>query len=526
MWQIPPLNPEEILIYLRKSRADDPLLTVEEVLEKHEQMLDEWVEKNLPDAQGKIPEENRYREVVSGETLDSRPRIQEMLRRAESPRYKAVLVVEPQRLSRGDLEDIGRLVKLLRYSNTYVFTKRYAYDLRDERDREDFERELKQGNSFLEYQKRIMGNGRLLAVQNGNFIGQKAPYGYKKIQLKEGKKKCHTLEPIPDQAEVVKMIFEMYASGMGTTTIADKLNALHIPAPAGGEWVRECMTTMLGNHHYIGMVRWNHRPTVKKIEDGQVIVSRPRAEDFLIYPGKHPAIIDRELWDRVQAIRGKIPRNKKNVNGFNPLAGVMFCECGRAMSARPFKNKGVEYCAPRYLCSQQRKCGNASCRMSDVLDKLVEVLEAAVVDFEIRIEKGTDNSAEVHRQAVERLEKRLRELQELEIKQWDEKTKGGMPAHVFERLNGQTVTEIAEVQEALCTARDSIPEPINLQEKVTNFRAALEALRDPDAPAKEKNKLIKACVERITYSRHRAGNNGHVKKGEETPIHLDIKLRV
>ena len=142
------------------------------------------------------------------------------------------------------------------------------------------------------------------------------------------------------------------------------------------------------------------------------------------------------------------------------------------------------------------------------------------------VEKGDDSSAEIHRQTVARLEKRLLELQELEIKQWDEKTKGGMPAHVFERLNGQTVAEITEVQQALCTARDSIPEPINLQEKVTNFRAAVEALRDPDAPAKEKNKLIKACVERITYSRHRAGNNGHVKKGEETPIHLDIKLRV
>ena len=322
------------------------------------------------------------------------------------------------------------------------------------------------------------------------------------------------------------MIFEMYAQGIGTTTIADRLNAMHIPAPEGGEWVTASIPPILRNHHYIGMVRWNHRPTVKKIEAGEVIVSRPRVEDFLLYDGKHPAIIDRELWDRVQDIRGKIPRNKKNVNGFNPLAGVMFCECGRVMSGRTFKNKGVEYCEPRYLCSQQRKCGNASCRMSDVINKLIEVLQEAVADFEIRIEKGTDNSVEVHRQAVERLEKRLRELQELEIKQWDEKTRGGMPAHVFERLNGETVAEIAEVKEALCTAMGSIPEPINLQEKVTNFQAALEALQDPDAPAKEKNKLIKACVDRITYSRHRAGNNGHVKKGEETPIHLDIKLRV
>lgn len=525
MWQLPPLTPEEILLYSRKSQTDDPKLTVEDTLAKHEQMLDDWVERNLP-GMGKISEANRYREVVSGETIDKRPRFLEVLHRIESPRIKAVLCVEPQRLSRGSLKDIGRLVELLRYSNTIVITMQYTYDLRDDRDRESFERELMRGNEYLEYYKRIQQNGRLLSVQNGNYIGQTAPYGYKKVQYKEGKQKCFTLEPIPEEAEVVKMVFEMYRDGIGMQRIAYKLNEMHIPSAKGGKWSREVLQNMLSNVHYLGKVKWNCRPTVKTIEDGEVVASRPRAEEYLIYEGKQPAIIDQELFDAVQEIRSKIPRNPKNKDGFNPLAGLMFCECGRAVSARTFKNKGVEYCAPRFLCSQQRECGNASATMSEIIDEVVKVLEATVEDFEVRIEKGTDDSAQIHHQLVERLEKRLRELQELEIAQWDAKTKGGMPDHVFERLNGETVAELAEVQQALCTARGSMPEPINLQEKVTSFRAALDALRDPDAPAKEKNKLLKACIERITYSRKRVGNNGHPKKGEETPILLDFKLRV
>ena len=525
MWQLPPLSPEEILYYLRKSQSDDPLLTVEETLAKHEQMLDGYMERHMPGI-GPVPQQNRYREVVSGETIDSRPRFLELLRRIESPKIKAVLCVEPERLSRGSLKEIGRCVELFRYSGTIIITKQYTYDLRDDRDRELFERALMRGNEYLEYYKRIQQNGRLLAVQNGNFIGQKAPYGLKKIQVKEGKSVCHTLEPDQEKAPVVKMIFEMYASGLGMVRIADRLNEMHIPGPGGGKWVGERIPPILGNVHYIGKVRWNYRPTVKKVEAGEIIISRPRAEDYLVFEGKHDAIIDLELWDAVQAIRGKIPRNKKNTSGFNPLAGIMFCECGRVMSARTYKNKGVEFCEPRFICSQQRECGNASCRMSDVMDKLVDVLQGAVADFEIQIENGDDSSAEIHRQLVERLEKRLQELQELEIKQWDEKTKGGMPAHVFERLNGQTVKELQEVQEALCTARDAIPEPINLQEKVSSFRAALAALQDPDAPVREQNMLLKKCIERITYSRKRAGNNGHPRKGEETPINLDIKLRI
>lgn len=525
MWQLPPLRPEEILLYSRKSQTDDPALTTEETLAKHEQMLDEWVERNLS-GMGKIPEENRYREVVSGETIDKRPHFIDVLRRIESPKVKAVLCVDPQRLSRGSLKDIGRIVELFRYSNTIVITRQYAYDLRDDRDRESFERELMRGNEYLEYYKRIQQNGRLQSVKNGNYIGQTAPYGYKKVQYKDGKLKCFTLEPIPEEAEVVKMVFEMYRDGIGMVRIADKLNDMHIPSAKGGKWGREVLQTMLGNVHYLGKVKWNWRPTVKRIEDGEVVASRPRAEEYLIYEGKHPAIISQELWDAVQEIRGKIPRNPKNKDGFNPLASLMFCECGRAVSARPYKTKGVERCEPRFICSQQRYCGNASAKMSEVMNEVAKVLQATIEDFEIRIEKGTDDSAQIHHQMVERLEKRLRELQELEIAQWDAKTKGGMPDHVFEKLNGDTVAEIAEVQQALCTARGSIPEPINLQERVTTFRNALEALQDLNAPVKEKNKLLKACIERITYSRKRAGNNGHTKKGEETPIQLDFKLRV
>ena len=105
------LSPEEVLDYLRKSQSDDPTLTVEEVLSKHETLLDEWAEKHLG---GKVPEENKFREVVSGETLKDRPEMQKVLRLIESPKIKAVKVVEPQRLTRGDLEDIGRLMKLLK----------------------------------------------------------------------------------------------------------------------------------------------------------------------------------------------------------------------------------------------------------------------------------------------------------------------------------------------------------------------------------------------------------------------------
>ena len=69
MWMLPQMSVDDIIMYLRKSRTDDPALTVQEVLSKHEQMLDDWVARNIPDDGRRIPEANRYREVVSGETI-------------------------------------------------------------------------------------------------------------------------------------------------------------------------------------------------------------------------------------------------------------------------------------------------------------------------------------------------------------------------------------------------------------------------------------------------------------------------
>lgn len=525
MWILPPLSTDDILMYLRKSRTDDPALTVEEVLAKHEQMLDEWVERNLAGAGGRIPESNRYREVASGETIESRPRVQELLRRIESPRAKAVLTVEPQRLSRGDLEDIGRLVKLLRYSNTIVITLKDTYDLRDERDRDMFERELKRGNEFLEYQKRIMGNGRLLSVQNGNFIGQKPPYGYRKVVVKEGKRKCHTLEPDPERAPIVKMIFEMYAAGTSASQIAKTLRSMGIATADGGKWVTSSIKPMLSNDHYIGMVHWNKRKTVKVVEDGEVVATRPRSSDFLVYPGKHQPIIEKELWDAVQDIRGKLPPVKSKAKRVNPFAGIVICQCGGKMIRQQYIRDGIERCAPRLVCPNQAECHTASCTMTEFSDAVIAALEAAIADFDLKLNNAPEDNAALQERVIAQLERRLDELDRLELSQWDKYTQESMPKHVFDRLNEKVIRERDEVRQQLAEARNTIPPKVDYAQKRETFLATVRTLQDPEASVKEKNLLLKQCIEKIIYNRSRK-NSDNRRWGEGEPLELDFHFRI
>ena len=330
MYILPQLKGKEIIMYLRKSRADDALMSVEEVLANHQQEIEDWLEQALPGL-GPIPPENIVREVVSGETLRGRPRMMEILRRIESPDVLAIVCKEPSRLSRGDLQDIGYLVNILLYTKTIVLTTRGCYDMSDDRDREQFERELMRGNDYLKYQKKIMWDGKLLKVKNGQFIGPRAPYGYKKVTYKEGRNTCRTLEPHPEEAPVVKRIFEMYASGMGVCRICDVLDAEHVKPMDGDRWAPSSTREILQNQHYIGKVRWNYRPNQTTVKEGELKKHRLTAEAFLLFEGRHPAIVPQELWDAVQTIRGNIPRATQKSGLKSPLAGVLRCSCGKVM---------------------------------------------------------------------------------------------------------------------------------------------------------------------------------------------------
>ncbi len=524
MWQLPPLSPNEILIYLRKSRTDDPVLSIEEVLSKHEQMLDEWTRRNLSTS-GPVPEENRYREIVSGETIESRPKVQELLRRIESPRIKAVLIVEPQRLSRGDLEDIGRLVKILRYTRTLAITLQYSYDLNDERDRDLFERELKRGNEFLEYQKRIMGNGRILSVQNGNFIGQHPPYGYRKIVIKEGKRKCHTLEPIPEEAEIVKLIFELYAKGTNAHQIARTLNGMGILSPAGGKWTAASIKPIVTNDHYIGMVHWNRRKEVRIIENGELVVTRPRNKDYMKFPGKHPAIIQQELWDAVQAIRGTLPPVKEKAKYANRFSGLVYCQCGAAMTRRQYMRNGEERSAPRLLCLNQTECGTASCTVDEMTAEVIKILKTAIADIDLQLEQINAGDTLMHEQMLQQLEKRLDALDKKEISLWDKYTQEAMPRHIFEKLRSDLERERQETHQTLESTREALPQKANYERLRATFHAALEMIQNPNAPVRELNLLLKKCIKRITYSRKMKTSNSR-RFGAPEPIELDVDLNV
>ena len=497
----------EVKEYGRKSRTDDPLLSTDEILEKHSKIIEEYAVKYLG---GPIPEENKYMEVASGESLKDRPEITRLLKDIEDPAVKAIIVVEVQRLSRGDLEDAGRLIRLLRYTNTYVITTMKIYDLRDEYDRDAFERELKRGNEYLEYFKKIQARGRLASVKDGNYIGSTAPYGFDRIEKFNGKKSYHTLIERKDQADIVRMIFNWYCEeDVGVTAICRRLENIGAKTKTGQKiWKPSIVFSILENHHYIGCTRWNWRKTVKIIEDQEIKKLRPKAkvDEFLIFEGKHDGIISEEQFNKAREIRGKRHRTRRDLTLKNPFSGIMFCKkCGSKIGYNTYTRNGVEYAAPKLVCNNQVHCKTGSVKYSEVFEYVCKVLRDCIDDFKVRIDNDQDDSLKLHRDLMARLTKQLADLEKKEMEQWeaqyDPDPAVRLPQHIFAKLNEKVLKEKEEVNKALDKAKDSAPKHINYKDELIKTKDALRILEDVELDAKTKNKYLKTVIDKMIYER-------------------------
>lgn len=499
----------ESLEYGRKSRMDDPLLSVEETLQRHSEIIDEYARKYLG---GSIPEENRYMEVGSGESLKDRPEITRLLKAIENPAIKAIIVVDVQRLSRGDLEDAGKLIRLLRYTNTCVITPHKIYDLRDEYDRDAFERELKRGNEYLEYFKKIQARGRLASVKAGNYVGSVAPYGYDRVERYDEvlKKNYFTLVERKDQADVVRMIFNWYCNDdIGVTTICRRLEELGVKTKTGcSTWKPSIIFGILENVHYIGCVRWNWRKTIKIIENQEIKKLRPKAkvDEYLIFEGKHDGIISEEVFNKARIIKGTRHRTKRNLSLKNPFSGIMFCtKCGSKIGYNTYNRNGVEFAPPKLVCNNQVHCKTGSVDYNEVLDYMCKVLRDCIEDFKVRIENDQDDSLKLHKDLIERLTKQLKDAEQKEQDQWeaqyDPDPNKRLPQHIFEKLNKKVLAEKEEINKALDKAKGSAPKHIDYKDELIKTTEALKALEDADLDAKITNQYLKSIIDRIEYDR-------------------------
>lgn len=382
---------EDYCMYLRKSRADLDMGNQddEDILARHERHL-----LSVAHKMGiHIPESAIYREVVSGETIDDRPVAQELILDVEDGKWKGVFVMEVERLARGDTSDQGLVASTFKYSSTMIVTPNKTYDPNDEFDEEYFEFGLFMSRREYKTINRRLQRGRRDAVKEGKFPANTAPYGYVRVKLeKEG---GYSLEPHPEQAPIVQMIFDMYVNqGIGSGMIANYLERTGVPTALDNIWEVQTVTGIIKNPIYYGLVTWGRRALVKTRQKGVTSKSRPRTprEKWIVGKGLHEPLVTQELWEKAQEILAG-NNNHTGPRGViaSSLAGIVKCEmCGKAMVRRPYSNKQP----PSLLCTT-RGCKNISSAYDLVEARILGGLRNWIEEYKAHWGDLSENNANI-----------------------------------------------------------------------------------------------------------------------------------
>lgn len=494
---------ENYVIYLRKSRADTEaeLRGEGETLARHEKTLLALAK------QQRLHINEIYREIVSGETIASRPVMQQLLSEIEQGVWSGVIVMELERLARGETIDQGIVAQAFKYSDTKIITPQKTYDPSNEFDEEYFEFGLFMSRREYKTINRRLQGGRVASVKEGKYVGNKPPYGYIRKPLE--KDKGFTLVPNPEQAPVIKMIFDLFTGGsgeqIGVSLIVRRLNDLKIPSMTGDIWVPSTIQTILRNPVYFGKIRWNSRPSVKKVVDGKIKKIRPRAkvEDWLLVDGLHEAIISKETFDLANKLL-QTNHSHPCPSSFtikNPLAGLIVCgKCGRNMVRRPYTKKEL----PATLICALTSCDNISAKLHLVEHEIIEALKLLLRDYKLKKQSNSKASYNIDmlKKALLKLQNELIILGKQKESAYDLLEQNVYTTEIFlERTKSLadkvviTNRDIEKINAEIEKAEIAYQERKQLIPKIESIIKTYQTLKDPAA----KNNLLKQVLDRVIY---------------------------
>ncbi|UBK26273.1 recombinase family protein [Clostridium perfringens] len=337
-------------------------------IDEQERLLEEWCKK-----MGYVIYKCYSDRGISGKNIKDRPALKELLSDAKEGKFDMVISWKINRVSR-KLEDVLKIVNILEKNN--ITFKSYS---------EPFETDTPAGRMQFqmmaligEFERGTIAQnvkmGMIAKAKNGNWCGGRV-LGYDLVpnnSPEEEKKGKNKLEINEKEAEIVRFIFNEYSKGKGYKAITNKMNKLGYKTKKGNNFSVGSIRDILTNPVYIGEIRYNVRQNWSEKRRRNINPNPIRVK------GKHEAIIDRELWDKVQLIlESKKGKPSRIYDGEYPLTGILRCpKCGAGMVISRTTNTladGTKRRIAYYCCGNWKNKGTSVCNSNTIrVDKANE----------------------------------------------------------------------------------------------------------------------------------------------------------
>lgn len=334
-------------------------------------------------------------------------------------------------------------------------------------------------------------------MRRGEYQSKECIFGYRKGA--DGK-----LEPDPDQAPVVRLIFELAASGMGFTAIAAELTKRRIPTPGevkaakgngtydvsrcNGRWNTSTVIRILDDERFLGHYVQGVR-TVTEIGGHRI---RKKAKDkWFFVPDHHEPIVAQKLFDK--AHEGQRRFNQANRKSRNtPLCGKVICGCcNHALSYYPKKN-------PVYTCRVSRMDETLACYgfqipVSDVLETVFNVVRQQLM---AAVPVTTDGEPclsliDIYRQQYET---QVAEIMESKRLMYEQLIAGEIEADAFQQGKSSLDEMLAKTKSTFAAMKTKVEEKQTAENRQQQRR---QILADMQAEGTFSNELAEQIIDRI-----------------------------
>lgn len=239
-------------------------------------------------------------------------------------------------------------------------------------------------------------------AEEGKWNGGVSPYGY----YSENKEIKINIE----EAKVIKDIYALYLEHQSIRHIVHKFNTSGIKTRKNELWAPTSIRRILTNPFYYGMVTYSKR---SHTYSGEL----KRNKKFICSNGKHPPIISKELFNKIQGIIKQQTKNAPKANAKYLLTGVIYCGiCGSRMHGMAYHkpNRVHRY----YRCSGHLQKGITQCSGNTIrVDNLENSITRELKDFSVNHDKLEDalkdltklnsNNLDSTRERIRSMENRL-----------------------------------------------------------------------------------------------------------------------
>ncbi|MBU3110293.1 recombinase family protein [Clostridium lacusfryxellense] len=493
---------KDVAIYLRKSRG------VDEDLQKHRTALEELcLIKNW--------RYTEYGEIGSSDSIVSRPQMIQLLKDVENEMYDAVVVIDIDRLSRGDGEEQARIKNILRRSGTLIVTPNKVYDLEDDGDDmySDFEGFIARAE-YKQIKKRLK-RGKKQGSRRGDWTNGTPPYPYVYQEWydensRELFKKDKGLVVNREKYTTYRTMLEkVIVDGITPNEIAWELNRKGSLSPRGGRWHGATIQRILVDETHMGKIISNKSAgdghAEKRSKDSKDLVHFSK-DKWVIVENCHEAVKTQEEHNKLLLFFGretKTPR-RKGTRIF-PLSGLLKCSrCGHTMVMNyRADRKSQEYIKPCwYHDAVGNKCGNSGSDSTIVHEQIMIQLDKKRQELKENSKKDGGENDSVLREIkmilteIAKLEKKMIRIDELVEDEYYT-----LPEAIKRKSDLKTLLDEAETKLTLYQLKLNSNAKVTSTERLLLIDKFIEEIAQENLTPKEINELYKRVVSHIIWDR-------------------------